>query len=56
MSIKGNAKEFAGYVKEEAGEAINDKKMAREGRNLRNEGRMQDGQLPKLTPVGTQNK
>lgn len=55
MSIKGNAKEFAGYVKEEAGEALDKPKMAQEGRNLRNEGRMQDGQLPKVKPVGTDN-
>ena len=51
MSIKGNMKEAAGFVKEEAGEAMNNEKMAHEGRDLRNEGRMQDGELPKTTPV-----
>ena len=56
MSIKGNLKEAAGYVKEETGELINDKEMAIKGRALRNEGRMQDGQLPKLTPVGKDSK
>ncbi len=55
MSIKGNAKEFAGYVKEEAGELLNDKKMMQEGRAKRNEGRIMDGQLPKVKPVGTDN-
>lgn len=55
MSIKGNAKEFAGFVKEETGEALKNEKMKQEGRALRNEGRMQDGELPKTTPVGTDN-
>lgn len=55
MSVKGNAKEFAGFVKEETGEALKDPKMAKEGRALRNEGRMQDGQLPKVKPIGTDN-
>jgi len=55
MSIKGNAKEFAGFVKEETGELLKNDKMAREGRNMRNEGRMQDGQLPKVKPIGTDN-
>ena len=55
MSVNGNAKEFAGFVKEEAGEALNKPNMAKEGRDLRNEGRIQDGQLPKTKPIGTDN-
>jgi hypothetical protein len=53
MTIKGNIKEAAGFVKEEIGEKLNDDKMANEGRALRNEGRMEDGKLPKLTKPGT---
>ncbi len=56
MSIKGNIKEAAGFIKEETGEKLKNPQMAQEGRNLRNEGRMEDGELPKLTPVGTENK
>lgn len=53
MSIKGNIKEAAGFVKEETGEKLKDDKMAQEGRNLRNEGRVEDGKAPKLTKPGT---
>lgn len=53
MSIKGNIKEAAGFVKEETGEKFEDDKMAQEGRNLRNEGRVEDGKAPKLTKPGT---
>ena len=53
MSIKGNVKEAAGFVKEETGEKLNDAKMAQEGRDLRNEGRIEDGKAPKLTTPGT---
>ncbi len=53
MTIKGNVKEAAGYVKEELGEKMNDEKMAQEGRNMRNEGRIEDGKMPKLTKPGT---
>lgn len=53
MSIKGNIKEAAGFVKEEVGEKINDNEMAENGRALRNEGRIEDGKLPKLTKPGT---
>jgi uncharacterized protein YjbJ (UPF0337 family) len=53
MSVKGNIKEAAGFLKEETGEKLNNDKMAQEGRNLRNEGRMEDGKAPKLTKPGT---
>lgn len=53
MSVSGAIKEAAGFIKEETGEKLNDEKMAQEGRNLRNEGRMEDGKLPKLTKPGT---
>lgn len=51
MSIKGNTKEAAGFIKEETGEMLNDSEMAHKGRALRNEGRVEDGELPKTTPV-----
>lgn len=53
MSIKGKAKEAAGFVKEETGEKLKDEKMADEGRKLRNEGRVEDGKAPKTTKPGT---
>ena len=53
MSAKGSIKEAAGYVKEETGEKLKNDKMAQEGRNLRNEGRIEDGKMPKLTKPGT---
>jgi len=53
MSFKGAAKEAAGYVKEETGEKLKNKKMAAEGRELRNEGRLEDHKAPKLTEPGT---
>jgi hypothetical protein len=53
MSVKGNIKEAAGYVKEEVGEKLDNDKMAREGRELRNKGRIEDGKMPKLTKPGT---
>lgn len=53
MSIKGKAKEAAGFVKEETGEKLKDNKMAAEGRELRNEGRVSDGEAPKITKPGT---
>ncbi len=52
MSAKGQLKEAAGYVKEEAGEALHKKKMAEAGRGLRNEGRIEDGKMPKTTEPG----
>ncbi|MFT4055167.1 MAG: hypothetical protein QM681_11730 [Novosphingobium sp.] len=46
MSIKGEMKEAAGYVKEELhehGKMPEGQKKAQEGRDLRNEGRVEDG-------------
>jgi len=56
MSIKGHIKEAAGYVKEETGEMLHKKKMVEEGREYRNEGRIEDKKAPKLTEPGTTNK
>ncbi|HEU5047262.1 MAG TPA: hypothetical protein VFT64_05390 [Rickettsiales bacterium] len=53
MSVKGAIKEGAGFVKEETGEMFNDDKMAKEGRELRNQGRAEDGKAPKVTKPGT---
>ena len=56
MSIKGHAKEAAGFVKEEMnehGKSAESQKKAQEGRELRNEGRIEDGKAPKMTPPGT---
>lgn len=56
MSIEGKAKEAAGYVKEEAfehGKSPESQKKAQEGRDLRNEGRMEDGKPPKTDKPGT---
>lgn len=58
MSIEGKIKEAAGYVKEEWNEGSHDpvdRRDAEEGRALRNEGRMEDGKAPKVTPVGSGN-
>lgn len=59
MSIEGKTKEAAGYVKEELnehGKSPEAQKKAQEGRDLRNEGRVEDGKAPKNTPVGTEAK
>lgn len=53
MSISGKSKEAAGFIKEETGEKLKNEKMAQEGRNLRNEGRIEEGKAPKLTKPGT---
>ncbi len=56
MSVKGNLKEAAGFVKEELnehGDSPEAKRKAQEGRDLRNEGRVEDGKAPKTTPVGS---
>ena len=56
MSIKGQIKEAAGFAKEEAyehGKTPESKQKAQEGRNLRNEGRVEDGKSPKTTKPGT---
>jgi len=55
MTVTGNVKEAAGYVKEETGELVGSDKMAKEGRDLRNEGRLEDGKAPKVTKPGTTN-
>ncbi len=53
MTVKGKMKEAAGFVEEEAGEVIDNKDMMNKSRNLRNEGRVEDGKAPKLTKPGT---
>lgn len=56
MSIEGKAKEAAGYVKEELyehGKSPESKEKAQEGRDLRNEGRAEDGKRPKTTEPGS---
>lgn len=56
MGIEGKAKEAAGYVKEELfehGDSPEAKRRAQEGRDLRNEGRVEDGKAPKTTEPGT---
>ncbi len=58
MGIKGELKEAAGYVKEEAyehGKSPEAKEKTQEGRDLRNEGRIEDGKAPKATKPGTDN-
>ncbi len=59
MSVKGEIKEAAGYVKEEAfehGKSPESQKKAQEGRELRNEGRVEDGKAPKTSVPGTGGK
>ena len=56
MSVKGEIKEAAGYVKEELyehGKSPESQQKAQEGRDLRNEGRMEDGKAPKDRAPGT---
>jgi hypothetical protein len=56
MSVEGKIKEAAGFVKEEAfehGDSPESQKKAQEGRDLRNEGRIEDGKSPKTTTPGT---
>lgn len=58
MSIEGKAKEAAGFLKEEAnehGKSPESQKRAQEGRDLRNEGRIEDGKAPKTSEPGTGN-
>jgi hypothetical protein len=55
MSVTGKVKEAAGYVKEEAnehGKSPEIQRKAQEGRDLRNEGRVEDGKAPKTTKPG----
>jgi hypothetical protein len=59
MSIKGRIKEAAGTVKEETfehGKSVASQKKAQEGRELRNEGRVEDGKAPKTSTPGTEKK
>lgn len=56
MSVEGKLKEAAGFVKEELNEhrdSPEGQRMAQEGRDLRNEGRVEDGKPPKTTEPGT---
>jgi hypothetical protein len=56
MSVKGELKEATGFVKEEMnehGKSAASQQKAQEGRNLRNEGRVEDGKAPKTTKPGT---
>jgi len=56
MSIEGQIKEAAGFIKEEMNEhgtSPEAKQKAQEGRDLRNEGRVEDGKAPKTTEPGT---
>lgn len=59
MSITGKIKEAAGFVKEEVFEhdkSAKSQEKAQEGRDLRNEGRIEDGEPPKVTKPGTGHK
>lgn len=56
MSFKSKLKKGAGFAKEELGEKLGNEKMARKGRQLRNEGRIAEGQAPKTKKPGTGNK
>ena len=56
MSVKGQIKEAAGFVKEETfehGKSAESQQKAQEGRELRNDGRIEDGKAPKTTQPGT---
>ena len=56
MSIKGQVKEAAGFTKEEMyehGKSADSQRKAQEGRELRNEGRLEDGKKPMTTKPGT---
>jgi hypothetical protein len=56
MSVKGEIKEGAGFVKEEMnehGKSPESQRKAQAGRDLRNEGRGEDGKAPKATKPGT---
>ena len=53
MTVSGKIKEAAGFVKEETGEKLKNERMAQEGRDLRNEGRIEDGKFAKTTKPGT---
>lgn len=55
MSVKDKIEQAAGYIEEEAGELVGNKKMAQKGRKIRNAGLIKDGKAPKVTPVGSGN-
>lgn len=55
MSVKGQIKEAAGYAKEEAyehGKSAKSQIKAQEGRNVRNQGRVEDSKAPKTSKPG----
>ena len=54
MTVKASIKETTGAAEEELGEALGDTKMADKGRQMRNEGRIENGKTPKTTVPGTQ--
>ncbi|ESQ84842.1 hypothetical protein AEAC466_07225 [Asticcacaulis sp. AC466] len=54
MTVKASIKETAGAAEEELGEALNNDKMADKGRQLRNEGRIENGKMPKTHVPGTE--
>lgn len=56
MTVTGKIKEAAGYLKEELyehGDSAESRKKAQEGRNLRNEGRVEDGKSVKTGKPGS---
>ncbi|WP_155262776.1 MULTISPECIES: hypothetical protein [Bradyrhizobium] len=56
ISVKGEIKEGADYIKEELnehGKSPESQRKAQEGRDLRNQGRVEDGKTPKTTPPGS---
>lgn len=56
MSVEGKIKEAAGYAKEELnehGKSPQSQRKAQEGRDLRNEGRAEDGKAPLTQRPGT---
>jgi hypothetical protein len=56
MSVKGEIKQGAGFIKEEMnehGKSPESQRKAQDGRDLRNEGRLEDGKTPKTTKPGT---
>jgi|GEM_PF-362407 len=54
MTVKASIKETAGAAEEELGEALGDAGMAGKGRQLRNEGRVENGRTPKTSVPGTE--
>lgn len=55
MSVEGKLKEATGFVKEELnehGKSPEAQQRAQEGRDLRNEGRIEDGKPPKTSEPG----